>query len=399
VVSRSLIWLVVVASTATAAVADVRDKDVDAAAGKALFQRNWIGAPASNGNAGLGPIYDARSCSSCHNGGGPGAVALDAIGAGFVARIGGRAGRTDPVYGQQLQQSALPTVPVEATLRLRAEARDGLRNFTVEASRWGYGAPAPNSNIGLRRAPSLHGVGLLEAISDSDLIAMAKSRRAMGSKGRIVWLRDVGGRLRPGRWGWKAETVDLGAQIDTALHFDLGLSTKSYPPPWGDCTFRQARCRALAIATHDKARAEAGAVQRSLILSYVRSLDAPDRAPPMDRGGHLFVRIGCGLCHADLPGHGAPGSALTDLLLHDMGPGLDDHVGAGNARSYEWRTAPLWNVSAELARGGLLHDGRARSVEEAVRWHGGEASLSRERFAQLSSADRKAIVAFLLGHS
>jgi CxxC motif-containing protein (DUF1111 family) len=91
-------------------------------------------------------------------------------------------------------------------------------------------------------------------------------------------------------------------------------------------------------------------------------------------------------------------NAFTDLLLHDMGPELDDGIAEGGAKSSEWRTAPLWNVAEELAAGGLLHDGRARSVAEAVHWHGGEASRARKMFEALSAADKVAVEKFVFGH-
>jgi CxxC motif-containing protein (DUF1111 family) len=92
---------------------------------------------------------------------------------------------------------------------------------------------------------------------------------------------------------------------------------------------------------------------------------------------------------------GRPVAAYTDLLLHDMGPDLNDGIKEGAAEAGEWRTAPLWNVAQSLKIGGLLHDGRARSVAEAIEWHGGEAAAARARFRALSAADKAALAAFV----
>jgi len=130
----------------------------------------------------------------------------------------------------------------------------------------------------------------------------------------------------------------------------------------------------------------------------VGSLPAPARPDDSSSGAAVFRRIGCGGCHGVLDArNGTTVDALTDLLLHDMGPELDDGIAEGGAKSSEWRTAPLWNVAEELAAGGLLHDGRARNVAEAVHWHGGEASRTRKAFEALSAGDQAAIENYLLG--
>jgi CxxC motif-containing protein (DUF1111 family) len=138
---------------------------------------------------------------------------------------------------------------------------------------------------------------------------------------------------------------------------------------------------------------------RDLIASYLRTLYLPDGLKKISPGFAVFRRTGCMGCHANLKDAGGEEvQAYTDLLLHDMGPELDDGIAEGNAHSSEWRTAPLWDVAGSLSQGGLLHDGRARSVDEAVAWHGGEASQARSAFNALSSKDRKLLDDFLLGH-
>jgi CxxC motif-containing protein (DUF1111 family) len=125
-----------------------------------------------------------------------------------------------------------------------------------------------------------------------------------------------------------------------------------------------------------------------MIVAYVASLAAPAPARS-ERGEALFTASKCAACHVTLHlADGTPVPAYTDLLLHDMGPGLGDGIEEGAAGSWTWRTAPLWGVSDSLRAGGLLHDGRAADVAEAIAWHDGEAWSAREHFRALSTSDK-----------
>ena len=131
--------------------------------------------------------------------------------------------------------------------------------------------------------------------------------------------------------------------------------------------------------------------------AYLGSLPAPS-APGPNAGVKLFEDTGCAACHATLAlADGAPVRAYTDLLLHDLGDGLNDGIKEGAAEPGAWRTAPLWNVAESLKLGGLLHDGRARTVAEAIEWHGGEADRARQRFKALNPADQAALADFVSG--
>jgi CxxC motif-containing protein (DUF1111 family) len=134
-----------------------------------------------------------------------------------------------------------------------------------------------------------------------------------------------------------------------------------------------------------------------MVVSYIASLPAPSAAKN-GPGKALLAQTGCTACHATLHlPDGRPVPAYTDLLLHDLGPGLNDGIKEGAAGPGVWRTAPLWDVAGSLKIGGLLHDGRARNVAEAVEWHDGEASAARARFRALSAQDKAALVAFVGG--
>jgi CxxC motif-containing protein (DUF1111 family) len=252
--------------------------------------------------------------------------------------------------------------------------------------------------MGLRRAPPLSGVGALAAVPDAEIVARAQMERETGDgvAGRVAWI-DRGGKRVLGRFGWKATEPDLAAQTSLALSRDIGLSTRAHDEPWGECTPAEKACRAGPHGAAPGAVEVPDSLVR-LIVAYLAARAAPDLSHADAGGAVIFARTGCAQCHGML--HRADGTsvpAYTDLLLHAMGPGLDDGIADGAARPGEWRTAPLWNVAASLKTGGLLHDGRARGVAEAIAWHDGEAAKARAHFRALSAPDAAALVAFVGG--
>lgn len=384
-VSRFLIVAALLA--ATAALAAPKDDVVrgeEAAGGWALFKRPWISQPSSLvGGGGVGPLYDARACDSCHLGGGPGRVAEDALGQGMVVRIGRGDAKGDPVYGTQIQALALSGYEPEANVAFHWDSADR-HAPKIDFAQMNYGPLGEGSHAALRRAPSLFGIGLLEAIPDQEIVAQTKL-----SGGHVALLAD--GRI--GRFGWKAAESQLPSQIEVAFQRDFGISTSGHPGPYGECTEAEKACRAVAGPD-----AELPDQFRDLLATFLRMLRAPDSLNEKAPGFAVFRETGCLQCHAVMKdAKGVAVHAYSDLALHDLGPELDDGIAEGAAKPSEWRTAPLWNVSGELAQGGLLHDGRARDVAEAVQWHGGEASRARSTFNALSPKKRKLLDDFLLG--
>jgi len=350
-------------------------RNLDVAAGWALFKRPWISDPSSlSAGGGVGPLFGARSCSSCHVGGGPGRVAGDAIGDGMIVHVG-----DDPVYGKQIQTRALPGFEPEADVAFHWEVQKALRTPRLDFTKLYFGPLT--TPAGLRRAPSLFGIGELENVPESEILK---------GHGRPSWIGDT---HVLGRFGWKAQMPTVTSQVEVAFQRDFGISTSGLPGPWGECTPAEKACRDAGGQD-----VELPDSFRDHIVSYLRSLlpqGEPDETKP---GFAYFKQSGCMNCHTILKdGRGGKVRAYTDMLLHDMGPGLDDGIAEGGAKSSEWRTAPLWSLADELGRGGLLHDGRARSIAEAVNWHGGEASQARRAFNALSSNRRKMLESFLLG--
>jgi CxxC motif-containing protein (DUF1111 family) len=200
-----------------------------------------------------------------------------------------------------------------------------------------------------------------------------------------------------GRYGWKASLPALNAQVADAFAMDLGLSSLLRPAAHGDCTERESDC--LAAPTGESARFaghELSMEMIELVAAYLRTLPPPARPANDAQGGDLFHTTGCAACHMpDLPlADGSVAAAYTDLLLHDMGRGLDDGVGEPGVASAEWRTAPLIAMAAGSGRR-YLHDGRAASIDAAIRAHGGEAAAARAAYVALDDNERRALIEFV----
>lgn len=403
--ARSSLALALAASLAAGLVTAAAAGSLDVAIGKATFDRLWAQAPASTKSAdGLGPLFAARACASCH--GPDGGRTTFRLGRddpaehpGLVIRLADAAGRPDPTYGAQLQPAGLSGAAGEGRAAVGFEpAKDGAPprpEWRVEG--WAYGAPSPATRASPRVAPSLDGIGLLARASETAILAREDpdDRNGDGVSGRAARL--ASGEL--GRFGWKASEPTLAGQAAAAFSLDMGLSTPARPDPAGDCTTAQASCLDAPQGA-GPGEAEVAPELMAGLVAFLERRPAPDAPSGGAKGARLFASTGCAACHAPslaLEG-GGEARAFTDLLLHDMGAGLDDGAGEGAAESAEWRTAPLWGLSRALAQNsGLMHDGRAADVAEAVRWHGGEGARARACFEALSKSERAALVAYVSG--
>ncbi|MDE0457045.1 MAG: hypothetical protein OXI15_07135 [Chromatiales bacterium] len=411
------------------------------AIGNGLFRRPWVSSPSSTRSAdGLGPLYNARSCQRCHlkdGRGHPPANAEDSA-VSMLVRLSipprteeertllssGRAAVIpESTYGGQLQDVAVPGMAAEGRIRITRTEREVLfddgTKAVLEEPRYaivdmGYGPLDPSVMTSPRVAPPMIGLGLLEAVAASDILARADPDDADGDgisgRARRVWSRE-NGRMMLGRFGWKAGAASIVDQSADAMSGDIGVSSPLAPEPWGECTARQRACR-LGPHGADAGEFEAPAAVMDAIVFYSRHLAVPARRgaddPAVLRGKALFYRIGCTGCHTpkhatrrDWPVEELAGQLIwpyTDLLVHDMGERLADGRPEGDASGREWRTAPLWGVGlTEVVNGHtrFLHDGRARNLVEAILWHGGEAEAATAAFRSMPRPDRDALVAFL----
>lgn len=409
--------------------------------GNGLFRKLWVSSPSSTlASDGLGPLYNARSCQRCHIKDGRGhppqgpqdnrismvlRLSIPAPDDAAIAEIQDYiATQPDPTYGTQLQDHAVIGHTPEYRLDVSYEETDVtladgtkvfLRAPTYRAGNLGFGPLHPEAMLSPRVAPQMIGLGLLEAIPAADILAHADPDDLDGDgiSGRpnIVWSVEHDQPML-GRFGLKAGNPTLMQQSAEAFAGDIGISSPLFPAGHGECTVNQRSCRA-AVHGNDAARGtEIDAAAMDLVLFYSRNLGVPARrdvhTPQVLRGKKVFYDTGCASCHTPsfvthrLKDQPEQSFQLiwpyTDMLLHDMGPGLADNRPEARANGREWRTPPLWGIGLTEQVSGhsfFLHDGRARSLLEAILWHGGEAQSQKDAVIDMPTADREALIRFL----
>lgn len=381
--------------------------------GRSLFRQAWVIAPSRDEAVdGLGPLYNRVTCIACHPKNGRGQAPADEtapmrtmlVRLSLPGKDAHGGPRPHPAYGDQLNELGIPGVRGEGQARIRWEERpvqlaDGetvsLRHPQLVFSELGYG-PLGDIRTSARVGNPVFGLGLLEKVSAADMQRMADEPKADGVRGKVnqVWSVERQ-RLEPGRFGLKANQPDLLQQIASALHGDLGITSPLYPEE--NCAPQQRDCQQALSG----GRPEVDAMQLSELHFYLVNLAPPARRDRdrVQAGERLFGEAGCAVCHRpQLKAGEQVIEPYTDLLLHDMGDGLTDGREDFLATGTEWRTPPLWGVGLieRINPGaGYLHDGRARSLSEAVLWHGGEAGAARERFVGMARQERAALLDFL----
>ncbi len=396
------------------------------ALGDHFFNRNWVTAPASTIDTdGLGPTYNATSCSACHFKDGRGAPP-DKPDEPFIALLvrlsipgtdehGGPVG--EPSYGGQLNPFGVLGVlgegkPVVTYEEVTGAFADGetysLRKPTYRIDGLAFGPFATTTMFSPRVAPAMIGLGLIEAIPETSIASFADINDGNGDgisgKPNSVWSVREQKRVL-GRFGWKANQPSLEQQGAGAFLGDIGITTDLFPS--GECTPVQIAC----LAAPSGGAPELEAKKVAWITHYSAALAVPARRNATDetvrKGKALFTDAGCANCHrggyltgphaiAELSGQRV--YPYSDLLLHDMGDGLADGRPDFDADGREWRTTPLWGLGLYKTVSGhtfLLHDGRARNSSEAILWHGGEAEKSKQRYVAMPPLDRAALLAFL----
>lgn len=410
--------------------------------GNALFRKLWVAAPSSTAASdGLGPLYNSRACQNCHLKDGRGHPPSDGGSAESMflrlsvpppdeivaAALFNRdlLEVPEPTYGTQLQDFAVPGLKPEGRMvidyaPLTVALADGtvveLREPRYSAADLAYGPMQSDVMLSPRIAPQMIGLGLLEQIEVADILANADPDDADGDgiSGKPNWVRDpLSGEVVLGRFGWKAGAPSIMMQSAGAFAGDIGISTPIRSVPHGDCTALEDLCTTMASGVQLRlGDSEAPDPVLPLVTFYSQNLGVPQRRkvddPEVLAGKALFYGAGCVSCHvpkyvtsrdADIDEHAFQLIwPYTDLLLHDMGEGLADDRPEGDATGTEWRTPPLWGIGLTKTVSGhtyFLHDGRARDLNEAILWHGGEALAARDAYAGMTKTERAALVAFL----
>ena len=397
------------------------EEENDFVIGNSFFRSNWTSAPASaTARDGLGPIFNASSCGGCHPKDGraaPPEVYGEPL-SGLLIRLSSSANVDDPIYGGQLQDKGLLGVKPEAKVavsytEIPGKYADGtsysLRKPNYEFSEWAYGEISPGFLFSPRVGNQLAGVGLLEAIPSQTILALAdeddQNKDGISGRANFVW-NEQKQITELGRFGWKANQPDLLQQTASAFNGDIGITTSLFMKD--HTTSAQSELQSLPNGGEPEISDE----NLNRVVFYLQTLSVPARRnvkdPAVLRGKTLFTEIKCASCH--IPSFNTESSnaisvlnnqtirPYTDLLLHDMGEGLADNRPDFLANGKEWRTTPLWGIGMIKTVNDhtfLLHDGRARNIEEAILWHGGEAETSKQKFLSLSAENRKDLLTFL----
>jgi CxxC motif-containing protein (DUF1111 family) len=411
-------------------------------AGNAFFTQPWVQAPSSTtARDGLGPLFNTNTCQSCHlkdgrgrppEGAAPMISMLVRVSVpAEVAPVAPEHGvAPEPTYGDQIQPRGLVGVQGEAApvidwTPVRGKMADGtsfeLLRPTLRLEGLGYGPLHPDALLSARVAPALVGMGLLEATPEAAILAHEDPDDADGDgiSGRAnrVWrIADsestahdaAGGQSALGRFGWKAGQPTVRQQVAAAFAGDLGITSRLFPEQ--PCTAAQRGCQRASSSS--RGEPELSDEVLDLVTLYAQVLGVPGRRTPQAAaarsGEALFRKVRCNACHVETytTAHDAATPELagqvihpyTDLLLHDMGDGLADGRPEFAADGREWRTAPLWGIGlVEIVsrHTRFLHDGRARSLEEAILWHGGEGQAARDAYTRLSQVERDQLLFFL----
>ena len=422
--------------------------------GNAFFKQPWVIAPASTDSRdGLGALFNVAACQSCHvkDGRGHAPMTADDDADSLLLRLSMPATTDEqrqqlkdsliekvahPMYGGQLQDRGIQGVPAEARIAVQWTDKpvtfaDGyvetLRAPTFNLTKPGYGALDDEMMVSPRVALPMIGLGLLEQIPDDDIKKQASDSSNSDISGKFNWVMDPQtGKHALGRFGWKAGQTKLITQNQSAFNEDMGLTSNIRPHE--SCMPTQTACLNATTGADEqgngKPPVEVNDEVAKFVEFYTRNLAVPHRRNADDElvlaGKKRFYDMGCQSCHTPryqlpktdddhLEQHGQVIYPYTDLLLHDMGADLADRTIAGKlppkdaqveflANSYEWRTPALWGVGLAQtvdSQATFLHDGRARTLMEAVLWHGGESEKQQKEVLKLDKQGRAELNAFL----
>lgn len=406
----------------------LNDKEYDEfILGRSFFSIPWVEAPSvTTARDGLGPLFNANTCVNCHpkNGRGTLIAEQNMTSRSLVARLSIKSDNSfehqellkykgfvpEPNYGNQLSINGIFGVDFEGKIKIdfdkiEVNFPDGEKQVLLKPKynleNLNYGNLHKDANISYRIAPTLNGMGLINLISHEDILANVDENDSNndGISGRANFVySNITKKTELGLYTWKASVAFLKEQVAGAAVNDMGLTTTIFPDD--NCTKSQKECNDAPKA-RDKIDLPDDRLEA--VTSYLKNIKAyaPKKTKEYEEGLALFEAISCSKCHISSfdTKNGFKVSPFSDFLLHDMGEDLADGRVEFMASGSEWRTAPLWGlalhekINKEKPR--LLHDGRARSFQEAILWHGGEAKSSKENYMNLPKEQREKLIKFL----
>jgi CxxC motif-containing protein (DUF1111 family) len=413
----------------------LNDEEIDMfMLGKSFFRIPWVEAPsATTARDGLGPLFNANTCISCHPNNGVASVynSRGDVSRGYVSRLsipsdGSEDHKkqlryngfvSEAKYGSQISVNGTRNVPFEAKPHIEYEKIKvtypdgeeiilskpiyGAKNQLVELN---YGELHKDVAITNRIGQGLIGLGLLEMLSDEQILANEdtddKNNDGISGKANRVYSPKHDD-FRVGRYTWKASAPSIIHQVAGAANNDMSLTTSLFPNE--NCTDIQKECKEAPKGDALRAGSPHDLPDNRLeaIAFYLKNLKIPKSVIKEKEGEELFSNIGCASCHTSsfTLNSGYKIKPFSDMLLHDMGEGLSDGRVEFLATEQEWRTPPLWGIGKrEVALGkkpDFLHDGRAKSIEEAILWHGGESKTSKKNFMNLEKSQREKVIRYI----
>jgi CxxC motif-containing protein (DUF1111 family) len=395
--------------------------------GRSFFTIPWVESPSvTTARDGLGPLFNANTCISCHPSNGRGTlINKDGFSSrSLVARLSIKSNDSkehqeflkykgfvpSSVYGNQLSINGIHGIDFEGNIKIDFEEvevifPDSEKQLLLKPKyslvNLNYGALSEDSNVSYRLAPTLNGMGLITLISDEDILKNEdiNDKNEDGISGRANWVySNLTKKEELGKYTWKASVASLKEQVAGAASNDMGLTTSIFPNE--NCTSFQKECNEAPKA---KDFIDLPDERLDAVTYYLKNIKTytPKITKEYKEGLEIFEQISCSKCHISSfdTKKGFKVFPYSDFLLHDMGEELSDGRVEFKANQNEWRTAPLWGlalhekINKEKPR--LLHDGRARSFQEAILWHGGEAIKAKENYMNLPKEKREKLLKFL----
>lgn len=405
----------------------LEDEEIDKfILGRSFFNIPWVKAPSSTrARDGLGPLFNANSCISCHPNNSRAMIISDEGKAlrGLLARLSINSNEDkykeivyqkgfipDLVYGEQLAINGVYGVPFEGNIKIDFEDKEIvfpdktktiLRKPKYSLENLNYGNLSENTVVSYRVAQSLNGMALIDLIEDEEILKNQdlEDKNKDGIKGKANFVYSpISKKYELGRYTHKASVAKLKEQVAFAASNDIGLTSSIEPNK--KCTKFQKECLEAPKGLDKIDLPDFRLDAITFYLKNIKTYSANKNSDIYKNGYEIFEALSCNKCHISSfkTKLGFEVHPFSDFLLHDMGEDLADGRVEFLANKSEWRTAPLWGTALNIKinkRANFLHDGRARNVEEAILWHGGEAKNSKEAYMNLDKEDREKLIKFL----